>query len=420
MSIGDFGNCDNLMIDSATEASGNGANLARRTMLGILKYPAPQGLCVQSQPRSVPGVGLRLSMAHAQGCEAVHKTVTTSLDSKTVVTSGSNLVVMRNAKKTAPIRAAAAVEAAARVEKDEPVHMMGMEDLIGLSVAIRQGDPFLAMRLDLDFNCGTGYLKVNEGEFVLCLPICFVGLQLQNCSVKEHTSYEYRLDAGEIDSLLTKTRDRAAGVSVEVGADAQGDVAAKTGLGGRFGLSGKFGAKRLNESTSKEVVRRRTRLDLVTRAGKNRWQIGDASSGDYRRPDARLHGSYFNEERDEHGDVKPLCTIIGGRREGVSIVTVEVLARVGQIIVEFAGQPAAFDEREDVEATLLKRSARAVLVRDRKVADLRSRVAGLAIAKAMQARQDPDRRPSDGEVLLAHQSIIAAPVVPSATEDRRS
>ena len=298
------------------------------------------------------------------------------------------------------------------------MHAEGMRELVGVSSDIRQGDPFGAMRLDFELSFGTAIVRVDEGDFSIAVRVGQVALRLRNCSIRPQSTYEKRLAEGEVAIRRIETIDRSSGRETSVGAHAEGGAGSGTGLTGRLGLTVGFRGRKKVANDAKETLDRRPRLDLVVTAGQDRWQIGHPRFSDARREDGRLQGTYFNEDRDENGDPRPLCTIVGDRPDAPAEVVISALVRSGQIIVSLAGEATGIEQLADVEAALRKRGVRAARTHERKAADLRSRMAGLVLAKEMLNEQKSRLDLSGADILLARQSLIAVMAPLGRDEDR--
>lgn len=298
------------------------------------------------------------------------------------------------------------------VEKVGPTYTRGLHHLAGVGSGVRQGEPFDGMRLDFELSCGTAALRVDGCDFGISLLNCYVGLARKNCEVKPYSRYEHRLAKGSFEASGTETldsgRNLAVGVDAEVGVSAN-PMAAPAGALGR--LKGRFGWGREKKERRQETVRRQPRVDLVATFGHDRWRVGDASLGDARRGDGKLAGTYFVEERDGDGEPKPLCVLRRLDASSPVEVTVSVSAPATQISIERADRRATAEEREDVEVLMRQGSARAHRRHAAAQANLRGRIAGLALGKALaEVQREAGLCVPDGEFLIARQTLcISAP-----------
>lgn len=313
-----------------------------------------------------------------------------------------------NSRRIEPAKSTIEQDTIARVEKTPPSHAKGMRELVGIGIGVRQGEPYGAMRVDFELNCGTASLRINGGEFVVSMRTCFVVLELENCEILPHSRYEHRLASGTVEATETETRDRSDSREGGIGADAGVEASPKTGLLAKLSLSGNAKRTKKIKDSTQEVVKRQPRMDLVVAAGQDRWQVGDPRVGDARRPDGRLIGSYFGEDRDEAGEPRALCVVAGGS-ESTSTMTASVVVRFGQLMVHLGTEPVEESQREDLDSELKKRGRQVAAAHRAHADDLRTRIAGLVLAKAMHAAHRHADPPADGEVLVARQALEAAP-----------
>ena len=295
----------------------------------------------------------------------------------------------------------------ARVEKTPPTHAKGMRDLLGISMNVRQGEAFRAMRLDFELNCGTASLRINGGDFVVSLKTCFVSLDLEGCEIRPHSRYEHRLAVGTVESTATETRDLRNSREVGAGVEASVDGRTLSNLAGR--IWGRANRTKKVDDKSQEIVKRQPRIDLVVAAGQDRWQVGDSINGDVRRTDGRLFGTYFGEEREDDGTQKALCEIAGADLVEASLIRASALVRLGQVLVHLGTEVASDPQREDLDAEMGKRGRQVHAIHRQAEADLRARVAGLVLAKGIHAAQREAGLPVEGEILLARQSASVVP-----------
>jgi hypothetical protein len=294
-----------------------------------------------------------------------------------------------------------------RTERIGPTYAKGLHHLAGIGMGVRQGEPFDGMRLDFELSCGTAALRVDGRDFGISLLNCHVGLDRRNCDVKAYSRYEHRLVKGSFEASGTETQssDRHLAMSIEAEAGLSANpVLAPTGALGRF--KGRFGWGKGKKEQRQETVRRQPRVDLVATFGHDRWRVGDARLGDARRSDGKLAGTYFVEEQDGDGEPKPLCVV--GRVDASTDVqvTISVSAPLTQVFVEAAGQQVSVEERAGVEESLQQRSTRAQKRHATAQADLRGRIAGFALGKALaDAQREAGFPVPDGEFLIARQTL---------------
>lgn len=311
-----------------------------------------------------------------------------------------------------------------RTERIGPTYAKGLHHLAGIGMGVRQGEPFDGMRLDFELSCGTAALRVDGQDFGISLLNCHVGLDRRNCDVKAYSRYEHRLVKGSFEASGTETHssDRHLGVSIEAEAGLSANpVSAPTGALGR--LKGRLGWGKDKKEQRQETVRRQPRVDLVATFGHDRWRVGDARLGDARRSDGKLAGTYFVEEQDGDGEPKPLCVL--GRVDASADVdvTVSVSAPISQVVVESADRRVSAEERAGVEESLQQRSTRAHKKHAATQTDLRGRIAGLTLGKALaDAQREAGFPVPDGEFLIARQTLCmpSSALTPEAANEEEA
>ena len=168
----------------------------------------------------------------------------------------------------------------------------------------------------------------------------------------------------------------------------------------------------------KETVRREPIIDLIATSGQDRWQIGDPLRGDARRGDGRLQGTYFGEERAKDGEVKELCIISRENPALPVVLTASVSASFGHVTMFGQNGPADDAGRKAGEATVRQRSSKAGREHSVAKTELRARVAGLVVAKALgESQRDAGFPVAEGEFLIAVQSIAVPPEPTRADKD---
>ncbi|ACB81860.1 hypothetical protein Mpop_3716 [Methylorubrum populi BJ001] len=299
--------------------------------------------------------------------------------------------------------------AVSRVEKVGPTHARGLHHLAGVGVNIRQGEPCNAMRVDFELSCGTAALRIAGRDYAISMRACHVALERENCEVATHSRYEHRLGKGSFEISGTETlssgRERDAGIGIEASVDANPVKPSLIGL-----IAGRYKRSDKRNEEKKDVVRREPVVDLIVTSGQDRWQVGDPARGDARRDDGRLQGTYFGEERGKDGEVRELCVV--GRVDASQpvVLTATVSASFGHVLVRGPDGPVAEADRTSAEATLRQRSSKAAREHVSAKADLRARVAGLVMAKALgEAQRDAGFPVADGEFLIAVQSLAVPP-----------
>lgn len=297
------------------------------------------------------------------------------------------------------------VQRVERLEKVGPTHAKELQHLVGIGMSIRQGEPCSAMRLDFELSCGTARLRVFEQDLEITLRLCHVSLERVNCEVEPHSHYEYRLSDGTFQSDRTETqtseRSRVFGGALEAGLGANP-------VGPTFGgkMKAFFRGARQSKEQRQETVRHQPRVDLIVTAGQDRWQVGDALSGDARRADGRLLGSYFGEGRDDEGDARPLCILARTEATRVVEITVAATVPVGHLSVAIADSSL----RDEVVTVARRASAKAKKEHATNRAELRSRVAGMVAGKALEeAQRQVGLAVPDGECIVALQTLVVLP-----------
>ncbi|WP_312886073.1 hypothetical protein [Methylorubrum rhodinum] len=270
---------------------------------------------------------------------------------------------------------------------------------------IRQGEPYDAMRVDFELSCGTAALRIAGRDYIISMRACHVALERENCEVATHSRYEHRLGKGSFEISGTETlssgRERDAGIGIEASVDAN---PFKPSFIGR--LTGRYKRSARRNEERKDVVRREPVVDLIVTSGQDRWQVGDPARGDARRDDGRLQGTYFGEERDKDGEVRELCVVARGSASLPVVLTATVSASFGHVFVHGPAGPVEEADRTGAEAALRQRSSKAAREHSAAKVDLRARVAGLVMAKALgEAQRDAGFPVADGEFLIAVQSL---------------
>lgn len=265
------------------------------------------------------------------------------------------------------------------------------------------------MRVDFELSCGTAALRIAGRDYAISMRACHVALELENCEVATHSRYEHRLGKGSFEISGTETlssgRERDAGIGIEAAVDAN---PVKPSLIGR--LTGRLKSSSRRNEERKDVVRREPVVDLIVTSGQDRWQVGDPARGDARRDDGRLQGTYFGEERDKDGEVRELCVIERGDASLPVVLTATVSASFAHVLVHGPDGPVPEADRMGAETALRQRSSKAAKEHTAAKADLRARVAGLVMAKALgEAQRNAGFPVADGEFLIAVQSLAVVP-----------
>ncbi|CAO4173253.1 hypothetical protein EEDFHM_02254 [Methylorubrum populi] len=273
------------------------------------------------------------------------------------------------------------------------------------------------MRVDFELSCGSTALRIGGEDYTVSLRVCHVSLERENCEVAPHSRYEHRLGKGSFEVSGTEThssgKSREGGVGIDVAADAS---PIKPSLIGR--LAGRYKRSARKGEEHQEVVRREPIVDLISTSGQDRWQVGDPMHADARRNDGKLQGTYFGEERDKDGEVRELCVIGRGCSTLPVVLTATVSASFGHVVVHRHEGQADAEDRIDVEATLRQRSTKAAKSHAVTKADLKARVAGLVMAKALnEAQREAGFPVAEGEFLIAAHSLAIPPERVKSDED---
>lgn len=295
-----------------------------------------------------------------------------------------------------------------RVEKAGPTHARGLQYLAGLGINVRQGEPCDAMRVDFELSCGSSLLRIGSDDYVVQLRTCHVQLQLENCAVVPQSRYEHRLGKGSFEVSGTEAQTR--GIEHDAGFGIEAALDANVATPSLFAKV-RAGLKRNSRKSSKseETVRSHSVTDLVVTSGQDRWQVGDPVRGDARRRDGKLLGTYFGEERDRDGEPRPLCVVARMDPAAPVLLTVSASASLAHLLIERADQHSADVDRKEAAATLKPVSAKAMKEHGAAKAGLRSKVAGLVMAKALGESQRQAGFPvADGEFMIALQSLGVA------------
>ena len=292
------------------------------------------------------------------------------------------------------------------IERVGPNHLPGFEHLAGLNLSARQGDTFEYFRVDFELNCGSASFQVENGIMQVSLRTCHVQLRRDNCDVVPATAYEFFIGEAEVDrrSTHTASSDLTGMVEGEVGASLDQSMVPSGMAKGRASGSAR---QTLATQTSVTV---RTRSDLIVTSGQDRWRVGDPVTGDPRRLDKRLTGSYFVERTRSGGEPVPLCALKRRQANSDAIVTICVSAPLGQMIVEDQGnanKSADRRSRSHVEDNLTAGSRAVNVSHTKELLPLRARVAGLVLGKNLRKRQiESELAPPSGEVLISATSLV--------------
>ncbi|WP_454654953.1 hypothetical protein [Bosea beijingensis] len=278
-----------------------------------------------------------------------------------------------------------------------PHHAKGFDKLIGLNANFRQGFSLERFELDLELSCGFAVFSNQSRRVSLHIKNCYVNLALDNCSIVAGTRYEHVLSAGsytEASSESSKANSNiGAGVDASIGASAAGGLGAK--ITGFF----KFGQTQSKENSS--IVKADHRVELIATSGQDRWRVGDEEKGDARQPDGLLSGSYFSE-RGSKGDPAPLCVISADN--DVRRLQIRVTASVPMTSLVVRENQLKSEADSGLKKQFNKRSKQVMSDHE---AELRARVSGLSVAKAIKKRQSDSGILSDGdEILMSVQTII--------------
>ena len=293
------------------------------------------------------------------------------------------------------------------VQRVGPAHAKGLQNLVGINGYVRQGDPCNRIRLDFDMSCGESPIRVKRQDFVLGLRTCFVSLALANCIIRVGSMYEHWLGEG---AYTSKATEREA-----IENESQGGVSASASMGADTGMSWKaklaaglsLGLRKRKRRSTEMTNQQKIRVELIATSGQDRWQLGNSFRGDARRADGVLLGTYFNEERSEDGDSKPLCLVEQTTPGEPVEINIRASAPLGSLVVRSKrGEPNA-SAIAATHARLCREGASAAQKHSAAEDKLRSQIAGLVVAKDLRKAQlHAGAKLGEGIFLIAQQTLI--------------
>jgi hypothetical protein len=294
----------------------------------------------------------------------------------------------------------------ASVDKVGPTHAKGLTSLVGLNASVRQGSLLAEMPLDVEVSCGIAPIRISGQDFQLALRTCFVALARNNCEVGVGTTYEYWLSDGAFEATSEEQHTTERGQSAGINAGAEADTSKATG-----GLIAKLNLAWSRQKGTKidAKSKRSSRTELIVTSGQDRWRIGDFRKGDARREDGLLNGSYFNETQAAEFHA-PLCTLSCNDPTQLVEISVSVCVAYGSLLVlRGEGSPTTIDKTTG-QTLLRRRGAAAAQEHNAAEIELRAKVAGLVLTKAMRRAQAKAGLPvPDNEILIARQTLIVQP-----------
>jgi hypothetical protein len=261
----------------------------------------------------------------------------------------------------------------------KPVHVQGFENISGLVVfPPHQGFSTDNIDVAVELCCGEGSISVAGAIYNVRIRCCHLDLVLENATLRRDSAYECVLQRPDVKVEHEHHREQGHLLSGAIGVSASIKTWVPTL---RAVIEGKAAAHRSGRSTEKEHTE--PIVQLISKTGTQRWDIGHPVYGDKRQHDGLLYGRYFTECRNADGDTPPLARIQMESSLTSAAAYVFILLKSGQLSVTPTKQKW-WDEFSSKANKDIER---------------RARIAGMALIKAIRERQKIQSE--TGEVVVA-------------------